>query len=54
MSENEYQTVSLKKDTDIKELEAIAADLGIESKPPAVIRALINRYKKEKEAVDGQ
>jgi hypothetical protein len=48
-TEYPYQTVSLVKDTDIKDLMEIAEWLNIDPKPPVVIRALIKRAKKDME-----
>jgi hypothetical protein len=46
---NNVQTVSLKRNEEIKDLEWIGNDMGIDIKPPVVIRALIRKYKKDKE-----
>jgi len=43
------QNVSLKRDEEIKDLEDIGKDMGIDTKPPVVIRALIRKYKKDRE-----
>jgi hypothetical protein len=50
MGDSKLQTVSLKRDEEIKDLEWIGNDMGIDIKPPVVIRALIRKYKKDKDA----
>ena len=45
------QNVSLKRDEEIKDLEWIADDMGIDKSPPVVIRALIRMHKRSKPPV---
>lgn len=46
-----YKTVSL-TDEDIEELKEIGIDMGIDPKPPAVIRALKRRYQESMKQVE--
>lgn len=44
----EYQSVTLRKE-DIADLKVIGEELGVDQKAPAVIRALIRKYKNDKQ-----